>query len=217
MLYFLYGTDTDKARAKAAELVAGSQKKRPEAELFRLDLDNWNTTKLDEFSGSQGLFERKFIVFANGLFENKEVKAELLEKLSELAQSENLFIFLERALDKAALLAVTKVAQKVQAFEKTETKKEGPFNLFSLANTLRARDRKGLWVLYQKALRNEASPEALSGILFWQIKDLLLKRSNNFSPEELSKLAMELITLYHDAHRGLVDFETGLERFILAV
>jgi DNA polymerase III delta subunit len=217
MLYFLHGTDTDKARAKALEMVLNLQKKKPEAELFRLDSDNFSEVKLEELAGSQGLFENKFIVFANRLLENKDVKETVLRKLPDIASSENVFIFLDGAVDKASLQKVTKVAKQVQVFEKAKIKKVEEFNVFSLANALRARDRKGLWVLYQKALRNNASPEALSGILFWQIKTMLGGANGKFSQVELETMARKLVGLYHNSHRGLVDFETGLEGFILTV
>lgn len=216
MIYFLHGNDTDKARAKALEMVANMQTKKPDAELFRLDSDNWSEAKLDELASSQGLFENKFIVYINRLFEDREVKEIVLSKLDAIASSENVFIFLEGAVDKSSLKDVTKVAKQVQVFEKIKTKKE-TFDVFSLANALRARDKKELWVLYQKALRNNASPESLSGILFWQIKTMLSGRGGNFSTAELENLARKLIALYHDSHRGLVDFEVGLERWLLTV
>ena len=118
MFYFLHGTDTDKAREKAHELLASMQKKKPTAELFRLDSDNWSSGKLTELAESQGLFERKFIVFANRLLENTEAKEVVLKMLAEIKESENVFIFLEGKIDKASLTEITDCAEKVQAFEK---------------------------------------------------------------------------------------------------
>ncbi len=238
MLYFLHGTDTDKARAKAREMLANLHQKKPEAEVFRLDSDSWSEARFDELIAAQGLFEKKFIVFASRLFENKEAKETVMKKLSAVGGSENIFIFLEGAVDKAALAAVAEVAEKIQSFEKAVEKKARPFNIFSLADALGGRDRKTLWVVYQKALRSGAAPEELSGILFWQVKNLMLARQSasaqaaglnpfvfqkarrygdNFSPAELKNLALRLISIYHDAHRGLLDFEAGLERFILSL
>lgn len=216
MLYFLYGTDTDKARAKARDIIYSAQKKKPDAELFTLDADSWSAARFEELVSSQGLFERKYIVFVNRLLENKEIKEIVLEALPRVAASENFFIFVEQEGDKVTLDAVKKASGTVQEFEKKVVKKES-FNMFSLSDAFRDRDRKKLWVLYQKALRNDATPEALSGILFWQIKTLLVGRASNFSKIELETLAGRLISLYHDSHRGLVDFETGLERFVLSV
>ena len=132
-----------------------------------------------------------------------------------LAASQNVFIFVEGALLKSPLGAFEKAGAQVQVF--TAAPKERP-NFFALADALAIRDRKRLWVLYVKAMPRGASPEELSGILFWKIKDMFSSgRSGKFSSEEIQKLASKLVALYHDSHRGLVDFETGLERFILSV
>lgn len=238
MLYFLYGNDIDKARAKALELVLIMQTKKPDAELFRLDKDNWSQTRLDELAGAQGLFERKFIVLSTRLLESKDIRGDITEKFDSLKSSDNIFIFLEESLDKATLALVEKFAEKIQTFEKTVTKKPELFNLFSLADALGERNKKQLWVLYERAIRHDSSPEELSGILFWQLKSLIVasktasaaeaglspfvfskakRYAKNFSDEDLEKLSLDLLKIYHRAHRGEVDFETSLERFILAV
>src|SRR3989338_5664710 len=108
MLYFLYGSDSEKAREKAHEVLAGLQKKKPDAELFRFDADGWSDplnpargeARFDELIASQGLFEKKFIVFVNRLFENKDAKDVIVKKLSAIRESENVFIFLEGKVDK---------------------------------------------------------------------------------------------------------------------
>lgn len=238
MLYFLYGNDIDKARSKALELVLIMQTKKPDAELFRLDKDNWSQAKLEELSRAQGLFERKFIVLATRLLEGKDTRSEITEKFDLLKSSDNIFIFLEEGLDKATLALVEKFAEKIQLFEKTIAKKPDLSNLFSLADALGERNKKQLWVLYEKAIRKDSSPEELSGILFWQLKSLIIasttenagdaglspfvfskakKYAKNFSVEDLERLSSDLLKIYHRAHRGEIDFETSLERFILAV
>jgi DNA polymerase III delta subunit len=238
MLYFLYGKNMDGARAKALELVSVMQKRKPDAELFKIDQDNWSEGRFEEFLGSQGLFERKFIVLASRIFENKEIKDFVIEKLDLLKNSENVFIFINEVVDKKTLDAVGKFADKVQSFEGKEEKKVEPFNTFALADALGERNRKKLWVIYEKAIRSGATPEEISGILFWQIKNMIissetknatesglnpfvfnkaLRYAKNFSDNDLSKFAQELVSIYHDAHRGEVDFISRLERFILSV
>jgi hypothetical protein len=112
------------------------------------------------------------------------------------------------------------------------------FNIFSLADALGERDRKKLWVLFQFALRQDISSEELAGVFFWQLKSMVVSRetknaneagvspyvfqkskryNKNFSPEEELRMASKIVVLYHNAHRGLVDFEKGLEKFILGV
>jgi len=95
-----------------------------------------------------------------------------------------------------------------------------------------------LWTLYQQALRHGVVSEELHGVLFWQVKSMLLamlskdakesrlnpfvysKAKNyakNFTLPELKKISSQLITMYHRAHRGEVDFDVSLEKFFLSI
>lgn len=238
MLYFFYGSDTDKAREKANALIENLRKKKPDAEVFRLDAERANGVQFDELIHGQGLFNRSYIVYLASLFENEEAKAIFTDKLAEIAQSPNIFISVERKADKKTLLSVADAAEKVQLFEKKEDKKKTDFNIFSLTDAFGRRDKKNLWVLLQKAVASGAVPEEIHGILFWQLKSMLLasearsageagvapfvftKSRNflkNYSVEELKELSSALVSLYHDSHRGIHDFEIALERFVLTL
>ncbi|MDO8623951.1 MAG: hypothetical protein Q7R54_01215 [bacterium] len=238
MLYFFYGSDTDTAREKANALVEALHKKKPDAELFRIDTENWNEAKLQELTAGQGLFNNSYIVQVVQLFENKEAKEIFVDRLDELAESPNIFIVLEGDVDKKALLAIADVAEKVQSFDKLRTGKKTDFNIFSLTDAFGRRDKKNLWVLLQKAVASEAVPEEIHGILFWQLKSMLVASTaktageagvapfvftkaksflKNYTEEELKKLSSRFVTLYHDAHRGIHDFEVALERLILSL
>src|SRR3970040_512130 len=99
MLYLLYGEEKNKARAKAHEMIGSLQKKKPDAAFFRIDSLNWSEAQIEEYIGGEGLFSNKYIVFVDSILENKEIKETLLGKLKEINESENIFIFLEGALD----------------------------------------------------------------------------------------------------------------------
>ena len=238
MLYFLYGSDKDSARKRADALVQSLQKKKPDAELFRIDSENWSEAKLQELTAGQGLFNRSYIVEVVSLFENKEAKEVFLERLQEIAESPNIFILLEWEVDKKTLLAITETAKEVRLFERKEEKKKSEFNIFSLVDAFGKRDKKNLWVLFQKALASGAVPEEIHGILFWQLKSMILASTaktageagvapfvfskaksflKNYQEDELKKLSSKFVTLYHDAHRGIHDFESALERLILTL
>ncbi|OHA38338.1 MAG: hypothetical protein A3I97_02365 [Candidatus Taylorbacteria bacterium RIFCSPLOWO2_02_FULL_44_35] len=225
MLYLIYGNDFEKARGKARELIADLQKRKP------------NAGKLDELSGGQGLFERKYIVFADNVFRSAEAKEIVLKKLKSLADSENVFIFLEDELGKADLKELEKFAKKVQKFSGA-TNKEKPFNVFSLTEKLGRRDKRGLWILYQKALAEGLAPEEIHGILFWQIKAMLaavlaktaeesgLKPfvfqksrvfAKNYSLAELKNLSSKMVAVYHNSRRIGPDLDVALERLILEI
>ena len=116
MIYLLYGTKPDESRIKANALVDSLLKKRPDASLFRLDSDSWQEVAFDEYVGGQGLFVQKYIVFLDRLFEKKEIKEYVVERLKEFKASDNIFIVLENELDKATLGKFEKTAEKIQVF-----------------------------------------------------------------------------------------------------
>jgi len=167
------------------------------------------------------------------MFYQQKAYPEVVQKVK------NIFFLLEGGLDKATILKLEKVSEKIECFGESlrEPKKEKEFNTFSFADALGARDRKKLWVLYQKAKRFNIADEEIHGILFWQTKNMLLagkagspseagmnpfvyKKARsflkNYSTEELGSLSRTLITLSHDARRGKHDFATALERFTLS-
>mgnify|MGYP000868666019 CR=1 FL=1 len=214
MIYFLHGTDVDKARAKANELIESLRKKKPDASFFKIDSENFNTSILQEYIGGQGLFANKYIVYLDRLCEKKEVKEEFLEKIKEIAESDNIFIVLEGKIDKATATKIEKNAEKTQDFELGEKKKEF-YNAFALADAFAQKNKKEAWMLYREAVDRGEAPEALHGMLFWKVKTMIL--SNPVNRDELVEFADKLITIYHDSRRGEYELETALEAFILMV
>lgn len=238
MLYFFYGTDTDKAREKAREMIVALPKKKPEAEVFRIDSENWNAAFMEEMITGQGLFHKNYIVEIVSLFENPEAKEHFLQKLKSVSASPNIFVMREGAVDKETLLVIADAAEKVQSFARAKSGMRPEFNIFSLADAFGRRDKKTLWILYQKAAASGAAPEEIHGTLFWQLKNMLLAMrcktaeeanlkpfpwskakvfAKNWNEEELKKLSGRFVTLYHDSHRGIHDFGIALERFILTM
>ena len=117
-------------------------------------------------------------------------------------------------------------------------------DFFEFTDALGARDKKGLWQLYQDALKEEVPSEEVHGILFWQIKALLsaLKcrdageaglnpfvynkaktYAKNYgknveeADKKLKEMSTKLFEMYHEAHRGKTDFAIALEKFILEI
>src|SRR3989338_10265847 len=107
MFYFLYGTDTDQARAKARELLESLQKKKPDAMVFRIEPEKWGEVHLEELIGGQGLFSQKMVIFADRVFENEEAQDAIEKNLEEIGKSDNIFILLEHKVAKALLLDIT--------------------------------------------------------------------------------------------------------------
>lgn len=240
MLYVLYGTDQKKAYEKLHKLTESLLGKKPDASFTHIDDESFSSAHIESLISGQGLFENKQVVVLSNIFKNSDAKEFFLAHRKDFSASSNIFFLLEGGLDKATILKLQKVSEKVELFGESlrELKKEKEFNTFSFADALGTRDRKKLWVLYQKAKRFNIADEEIHGVLFWQVKNMLLagkarsaneaglnpfvyKKAQsflkNYSEEELGNLARTLIKLSHDARRGKHDFATALERFVLVV
>jgi len=234
MIYFLYGTDTHKARKKLHELLDLAQKKRPTAELFKINTENWNEGDLDELARSQGLFEKKYTVVLDNLFEKKEIKEYVLDRLEDLQKSEQIFLVLEAGVNAEIVKKFEKYSEKVQKFEKIEQKQK--FNIFGVTDGLLTKDKRKLWVSYLSALSLGAEPEEVHGIFFWQIKNMILVSSadsqhetglapfpyknaltgsRNYKLEELKKMSSDLVEMTHRVRTGEGELNIMLEKWIL--
>ena len=236
MIYLIYGTDTDKARAKARSLVNSLIAKKPDASHQKITDETFTPDTLQELMGGMGLFSSRAIVEMDMVFRNKTAKEIVLDSLKDIATSENIFIFLEGTLLKKEITAFEKVAEKIQEYTAKEHVPEKAFSLFPLTDALGKRDKKELWSLYHKAKFQGSADEEIHGLLFWQVKAMLLAQKSkdakqaglnpfvfqksqrylkNFAEGEIANLSRKLVTLYHQARRGLTPFENSLEQFIL--
>ena len=234
MLYVFFGTDTHTSRENAHRLLSSLREKKPDAAFFTLDSESWNPALFDECLSSSGLFEKKVVVFLNTVFQNPQAKELVIELLESVVSSENIVILLESELDAKTKKTLTEAAEKIVEYKMADEKESvSRVNLFQLTDAFGKRDKKNSWVLYRQALQDGAAPEEIHGLLWWQIKTLLqvaqgetdglkpfvIGKSKrfleNYSVEELNKLAFELVKSYHQARRGLVDFDLALEKWIL--
>ena len=140
---------------------------------------------------------------------------EFFDIAKDLAASPHRFIFIEEKLLKKATDKLAKAG--VEVIIHTAPKKEEAFNIFSLTYAFSVRDRKKLWLLLTEALRTGVAPEAIAGILHWKVRDMVVKPSPKFSRRELASVSRELVSLYHDSHRGAGDLALLLERFVLLI
>ncbi len=240
MIYLVYGNDREQVQAKSRSLIDSLLKKKPDASFFTLNDENISENILDEYSQSQGLFENKYIVLVDGILGVKDKRDLILDRREELKVSPHIFIIREGSLDKATFTKIEKHAEKVQEYSLKEgaVKKKTESNFFAVSDALGSRDKKALWVLYQQAKRDGAEDEQIHGILWWQMKSMMLAAKTksaaeaglnpfvygkatrfaaNFSAPELASKASELLALYHDSRRGRGDLATGLEKYILGL
>lgn len=117
-----------------------------------------------------------------------------------------------------------------------ETKEVEKFNMFAFSDALVTRNKKDLWVLYQKATRLGVSPQEIINILLWQAKSMVIagkttqaesgmkpfvySKSKNafqkYSLKEIEKVTQNIIAVYHNSRRG-DDLAIGLEKLLLSI
>lgn len=237
MLYVIYGTDTHRTRSKLHELLDLAYKKRPGAELFKITSENWNETQFEELIVSQGLFEQKYTIVLDNLFEKKDIKNYILERLASVRESEQIFIMLESGIDAPSLKKIAKEAKQVQEFARPE-KKKPEFNLFAITDGLLHRDKKNLWIDYVEFLHKGAVPEEIHGIFFWQIKSMILATksdsqaetglspyvyknaltgSRKYKNEELERMSTQLVEMTHKVRSGEGELSIMLEKWVLEI
>lgn len=235
MLYLFYGTDTKKSHDKAYGLAQSLLQKKPNASLFSLAKDEWSRDRIVELLQSQGLFMGNYIVFVDMrafLVDDMEI---LFSYAKEIGESPHIFIILGEKIDKKTLKEFENFSQKIQKHNIPAEKEKRDFRM---TDALGNRDKKSLWVLYQQALRTGKEPEELHGLLFWQVKNMLLALNSknaedagmkpypytkakqslkNYSKEDLHKLLLALVSEYHNVRLGKGELETGLEKVILGL
>lgn len=206
MLYAFFGTDNEIAVDKARGLVNSLRAKRPDAAYEKVEADAWSKDLIESHLGGQGLFSSKYIVFLDRVTENSTAKEELPDMIAAMQESTNIFIVLENKPNAELKKALEKHAEKIVTSDKKEVVDSygrSGFNIFSLTDAIYTDPMKA-WTIYRRALEEGMEPEAIIGTLFWKAKTVGDKR-----------LAEELIMLYHDGHRGLVDLELGIEKLVL--
>ena len=235
MLIFICGDNFKKINERVQALVDDFLKKGPDAVVLKINEDNQSEYSLSGLAKEQGLFEREIMAVFSFLLMSDDFKEIFLEKIKELVESKNLFVFLEIKPDKALFSALKKCVVKPEEYFLPEQK---TFSPFSLADAYGARDKKKLWVNFHKAVANNLSAEEIHGLLFWQIKNILISKiaknlgesglapfpfqkakifSKNFSEEELKKHSSLLVDIYHRSRKGLTELPIGLEKFILQI
>ncbi|MFA6324708.1 MAG: hypothetical protein WCX46_00555 [Candidatus Paceibacterota bacterium] len=212
MIYLFTGDDNRtkrKAYKKFIELLPKG------LETFFISKNNFNRTQIESLYSGSGLFFTKCAVFFENIFEKEDHLDFILEKLELICGSQNDFIFLESKLNKPILDAFKKVRAELNIFELPKDKKE-KYNNFLLADALADRNKFQLWLHFRFAMDRGVRMEELIGILFWKVKDMILKKNfYKFSEIELKSFATKISYLLQEARKNGADDESAFEQFIL--
>ncbi len=130
--------------------------------------------------------------------------------LKTLLSSPTLFIFEEIALPKSVIKLLEKEGAIVYE-QKEEKKTPKPNTIFSVTNALTAPNKKDRWLAYQ-ASRQEHSAEALIGILYWKLRQLVESGSNK---KHFLDLYKALMLAQKDSWQKGFELDLAIEKVIL--
>ena len=159
MIHLFYGNDIDKRRT-AYEKLFNKQK----SSFFLMNDFDFNKEEFENLIYASGLFVDKYFIILENVLEKDEIKEFILKKLKDLSESNNNFVFIEQSLSKNIVDKFKKYTENIKLFDLPKTIPKGRFHLFDLTDVLGKKDKKGLWILFQKAINSGIIPDEIIGI-----------------------------------------------------
>jgi hypothetical protein len=214
MIYLFAGDDTKKKRLSYEKFLKTLSKS---TDVVFVNKNNFSKMGIESLYSGAGLFSPKSTVVFEGILDYEDHRDFILSRLENLVLSANDFIFLEGKLTKLILDDFRKVRAELDIFELPKEKTE-KFDNFLVANAFGNKDKLNMWVYFRQAMDRGVGMEEIVGVLFWKIKDMLLKRDfRKFSEEQLKDYAARLSYLLPEARKSGRDAESAFEQFLLEV
>jgi len=212
-MIFLFAGDDAKNKHSAYEKFIKSLVK--ERELISIGRNSFDPLQIESFySGASLFYPISAIIFEN-ILEYSEKRDFILERISLMASSENFFIFLEGKLNKSTIDIFKKSRAELNIFELPKAKKE-KFDNFLVANAFEKKDKLHAWIYFRQAMDRGVGMEEIIGVLFWKIKNMLLRKNfGKFREEELKDYVSHLSYLLPQARKKNEDAEAVFEKFLL--
>jgi hypothetical protein len=131
--------------------------------------------------------------------------------LATLIASPSIFLFEEKALSAAIIKTLEKEGGIVHQFKevKNQTKQS---TIFEVTNALTAPNKKERWLAYQKAIQEHAA-EALIGILYWKLRQLIEKSGSNTA--HYKAVYKSLMDAHKQSWKRGTPLEMAIEKVIL--
>jgi hypothetical protein len=182
--------------------------------------NNFNKMQIESLYSGSGLFTKESAIIFESILDYEDQREFLLDKLEQMGESANTFVFLESKLTKPVLDEFKKVGPKhtkLNIFELPKAKKER-FDNFLVANAFAQKDKLNMWIYFRQAMDLGVGMEEIIGVPFWKIKDMILKRNfSKFTEPELKKIASKISYLLPEARHEGRDAEAAFEQFLLEV
>lgn len=218
MIYLFAGDDTKTKRLNYEKFLKSLPAQAGlSAETVFINRNNFNKVQIESLYSGASLFSPKYNVVFEGILEYEDNRDFILEKLNLMTDSVSDFIFLEGKLLKPTLDAFKKSRAKLNIFELPKEKKE-KFDNFLVANAFSNKDKLNMWVYFRQSMDRGVGMEEIIGVLFWKIKDMILKRDfRKFTEADLKNSASRLSYLLPQARKEGRDAEASFEQFLLEV
>ena len=238
MFHLIYGSDRVKAQKRYSELLDTLRAEDPTRQIIEFHADTFVRSDLEDLVLAQSLFGSPALIFGDALLEREESRLCIGEMAGALAASAQTFVFLEEGLLAEDIKKILPHA-KAEEFKRAALGREDERPLYALGDALGKKDKKEIWVMYQRSLLAGFPEEKVFWMLARQLKNMLLVKcgatmddlgtksdfvykktvtsAKNFAEKELAKRHGELVAILHDSHRGLLDFDIALERWLLSI
>ena len=204
MIYAFFGTDYEKVRNKAHAWILASRTKDPQLTYIRMTNDSFDENLFHEALEGQSLFAKRMLISLDSVCADHEEI--LLSHIKNMQASSNVFALIEGKLSAKTARALDGVVEKSFVFDKAGG--SGKPN-FALWNAIDKRNGVLAWCEYQKERNKGAQPEMIAGFIHSKL------RKNMAKNKDAQKDSRVFIDIYHSARRGEIDFEEGLELFLL--
>ena len=212
MLYLFSGDDTKNKLVNYEKFVKSIPK---DVEVFFVSRNNFNPMQIESLYSGASLFSAKCSAVFQNILDYEENRDFILNKLKMMGESNNDFVFIEGKLNKSILDAFKKARAELNIFELSKEKKE-KFNSFLIANAFANKDKLNTWICFRQAIGNDVSLEEISGIIFWKIKDMILKKNfSKFKEEQLKNFVSKISYIIPEARKEGRDAESVFEQFLL--
>lgn len=132
------------------------------------------------------------------------------QTIATLVASPTVFVFEEQGLPASVVTALKKAGAVIYASPKKNLPKKES-DIFAVTKALTASDKKTRWLVYRAAL-TEHPIEALLGIMYWKLKDLIAKDSTHSGYRDLYT---RLITAHARAWQSGAPLEVAIEKVLL--
>ncbi len=205
MIEVIISTDLSARTKKRHELLAAYR-----GEIITLDDMTASITRLEEYA-YPSLFSIEMPIIHSTYVLEEYGDAVSKQLLATLSASPTIFLFEEKTLPAAFIKIIEKEGGTIHQFKETKTPAK-PSTIFAVTNALTAPNKKERWLAYQKATQEHAA-EALIGILYWKLRQLIEKPGSN--SDHYKAVYRSLMDAHKQSWKRGTPLEMAIEKVIL--